>query len=70
MVEQIIYTDGKHTKTGERLILKRFTKDVAKRLYMAWTNPQAFRYNDIPEVNMNDKNEWDCVGDIANYGFP
>lgn len=70
MVEQIIYTDGKHTKTGERLILKRFTKDVAKRLYMAWTNPQAFRYNDIPEINMNDENEWDCVGDIADYGFP
>jgi RimJ/RimL family protein N-acetyltransferase len=70
MVEEIIYTNGTRTKTGEKLILKRFDKIHAKRLYMAWTNPQSFRYNDIPEVNMEDENEWDCVGEIANYGFP
>lgn len=70
MVEEIIYTNGNLTKTGEKLLLKRFNRNEAKRLYMAWTNPQAFRYNDIPEVNLEDKNEWDCVGDIANYAFP
>lgn len=70
MVEEIIYTNGTHTKTGEKLILKRFDKIHAKRLYMAWTNPQSFRYNDIPKINMEDENEWDCVGEIADYGFP
>ena len=70
MVSEVIYTKGQHTKNGEKLILRRFSRNVAKRLYMAWTNPQAFRYNDIPEVDMNDENEWDCVGDIADYGFP
>lgn len=70
MVNEVIFTDGKHTRTGEKLVLRRFSKDVAKRLYMAWTNPQAFRYNDIPRVNMNDENEWDCVGEIADRTFP
>lgn len=70
MVSEVIYTKGQHTKNGEKLILRRFSRNVAKRLYMAWTNPQAFRYNDIPEVDMNDENEWDCVGDIADYDFP
>ena len=70
MVKETICTNGKQTKTGEKLVLRRFTKDVAKRLYMAWTNPQAFRYNDIPQVNMNDENEWDCIGEIADRDFP
>ena len=70
MVGEVIFTDGAHTKNGEKLVLRRFTKDVAKRLYMAWTNPQAFRYNDIPQVDMKDENEWDCVGEIADREFP
>jgi len=70
MVEEVIYTSGNHTKTGEKLVLRRRTRKEAKRLYMAWSNPQAFRYNDIPRVDMNDDVEWECVGNIEDYGFP
>ena len=70
MINETIYTKGRHTKTGEKLILRRFSREHAKRLYMAWTNPQSYRYNDIPKVNPNDQNEWDCVGEIADRGFP
>lgn len=70
MINEVIFTEGRHTKTGEKPVLRRFSRENAKRLYMAWSNPQAYRYNDIPQVDFNDENEWDCVGEIADLPFP
>lgn len=57
------------------LLLRRFKKQDAKRLYMSWSNPQSYRFNEIPKAyeRLSDgtiKTGVDLIADMADYDWP